>query len=371
MTLSASELGSRIAEARGRAGLTQDQLAREIGMDRSGLAKIETGARRVSALELSRIASGVNERVEWLLSDPVPAVISHRNMLEPGEPSPNIDAAVERFAYACEFVASQDQGLQETLSQLRHMEEPLTDDGMERLAERARTLIGVDQDEPLRELGSKLAEVGLLTWALTLGNDSADASSILLPQGALAVVNASLKPGRRRLALAHEFGHALLADDYSVDWRVDTGVDKREAAIDRFSRALLIPSASLSKLWTQWADRGDIRAAAVRTASHYRVDMTTLARRLKETGLLRDGDSALIRSTRTTKADIVEYNLVPADELESGYLSLEYVKAVLRIFRGEIIGEDRAIDLLLDTWPTEELPTLPKRNEMEIWEFVG
>lgn len=42
-------IGRRIADARGRAGLTQEELARAIGLDRSALAKIETGIRRVTA----------------------------------------------------------------------------------------------------------------------------------------------------------------------------------------------------------------------------------------------------------------------------------------------------------------------------------
>lgn len=371
MALDAFGLASKIAEARRRCGLTQEELAREVGLDRSAVAKIETGARRVSALELALIAAALNERVEWFLSEPVPAIVSHRNMLDPGQPSPAIDAAIERFARSCEFLAKEDAGMRKRLARLPRLEESFDSDGMERLAQQARRLLGVRPDEPLHELDFKLAQLGFLTWAVELGSDSADAGSVLLPEGGLAVVNASFDTGRRRLALAHEFGHALLADEYTVDWRVDAGQGAKEAAIDRFARALLIPAVAVEEGWTRWVAEHGVRAAAVRTASHFRVDMATLARRLKELGLLTDEDVALVRSTRTTKADILEHNLVPADELPPNHLSQEYEKAVLRVFRKEIVGEDRALDLLMDAWNSEDLPALPVRKEAEIWGFVG
>ena len=89
--LDAAAMGVRVAEARGRAGLTQAQLAAATSLDRSALAKIENGTRRVSALELARIADAVDERIEWFVTDAPPAVVSHRNMLEgraqPAQPS--------------------------------------------------------------------------------------------------------------------------------------------------------------------------------------------------------------------------------------------------------------------------------------------
>ena len=58
-------IGQRVAVARAEAGLTQAQLASAVGTDRSALAKIETGTRRVSALELLAIAGQLRRRVEW------------------------------------------------------------------------------------------------------------------------------------------------------------------------------------------------------------------------------------------------------------------------------------------------------------------
>ena len=156
-------------------------------------------------------------------------------------------------------------------------------------------------------------------FSVGLGVESADAATIVLRSGGIAVINGDLRLGRRRLALAHELGHFMITDDYSVDWRVADyqAADSRESLFDRFARALLLPEAGLQAEWNAHT-RGDydrMRTAAVRTASSYRVDMATLARRLLELDLINSGDAGKIRSIRATRADIVENGLVIGEEL--------------------------------------------------------
>jgi transcriptional regulator with XRE-family HTH domain len=55
--LTREELGRRIAEQRGRAGLTQDQLAAGVGLERTAISRIEKGRQGVDTLQLSAIAA--------------------------------------------------------------------------------------------------------------------------------------------------------------------------------------------------------------------------------------------------------------------------------------------------------------------------
>jgi transcriptional regulator with XRE-family HTH domain len=50
------QLGVRLREARDYLGLSQEEVARSLGIPRSALSNIETGQRRVDALELKRLA---------------------------------------------------------------------------------------------------------------------------------------------------------------------------------------------------------------------------------------------------------------------------------------------------------------------------
>jgi hypothetical protein len=111
--------------------------------------------------------------------------------------------------------------------------------------------------------------------------------------------------------------------------------------------------------------------AAIRMASSYRVDMSTLARRLLELKQIGQSEAQQIRTFRTTRADIVGYDLVTSQELESPALPRSYEQAVLRLYREETVSPARAVDLMLDTWDEGELLPLSPLPEQSIWTFVS
>ena len=191
----------------------------------------------------------------------------------------------------------------------------------------------------------------------------------------MAVVNGTRRFARRRLTLAHDIGHYLFADEYSVDWQVADGqADGREARIDRFARALLLPVKPLQASWAEFPEGKDLRKAAVATASQFQVGMTTLAQRLQETGMATTQQAAQVRDIRTTRADIVDFNLVVPpnpQELTSPELPRIYEQAVLNAYRKDIISAARATEFLLDTWDEADLPDLPPLPEDAIWSFVS
>jgi len=365
-------MGERIAAARGRAGLTQAELAAEVSLDRSALTKIENGSRRVSALELARIADALGERIEWFVTEPPKAIVSHRNVQEPGGKSPAIDRLIERVAWNVEFVIEHSDRLDQP--QLGGLSRPGTLDEAERAADRARSLLGLDEVQPFPGIADQLVEAGLLVFSFDLGPDAADAASILLAAGGVAAVNGNLHVGRRRLAAIHEFGHYLFADEYVVDWRVADSDDANawETRLDRFARAVLLPAHGLRQSWEALVSGGDdLRTVVVKIGSKFRVDMSTLARRLVELRIVPQDQAQRIRAVRTNRADIVEHNLVVGAELVAPGLPTPYERAVLRLYRQELVSAARAADLLFDTWEEDDLPALSQLPESAIWEFVS
>ncbi len=352
--------------------MTQAQLASEISLDRSALAKIENGSRRVSALELSQIADALGERIEWFLYETPPAIVSHRNLQDPGAASVSIDRLIERLARNVEFIQENDSAW--SLPALPQIDRPANPAEAEAAASKARTALGLDRTEPLYNAAETVSRLGLLVFSVDIGAETADAASILLERGAVALINGNIQIGRRRLAFAHELGHCLFADEYSVDWRVAEYDDSSawESRIDRFARALLLPRGGMDQAWRQFQERNeDLRTRAVKLASRYRVDMSTLARRLVELGHIDRTQADRVRQVRTTRADIVDLNLVTHDELAAPSTPRPYDEAVLRLFRAEMISSARAIDLLLDTWSEDDLPALAPLPENAIWQFVS
>jgi Zn-dependent peptidase ImmA (M78 family) len=239
---------------------------------------------------------------------------------------------------------------------------------------RAAARLDFDDAAPLLDLSAHAAGAGLLAFSIDLGDDAADGASILLERGGVAVINGHLHVGRRRLTLAHEVGHYFFADEFSVDWRVaePDGSNHWETRLDRFARALLLPAPGLKQAWAgQRQANDDLRTAAVRVASEFRVDMNTLARRLHELALVPRPEADRVRQVRTTKADIVELELLVQHELDPPDLARSYVESVLRLYRNETITSARATDLLLETWEESDLPELPKLPESAIWKFVS
>lgn len=359
-------IGERVAEARADSGLTQAQLAAAVGMARSALAKIENGTRRVSALELVAIAQELRRRVEWFVNPGPPSIVSYRAS-KSGLASKAIDEELDRIARDVDFVVSEVPELVDGQPDQQPL--PTSMSAADNLAEKARALLKVGNREPVLEISRLVTSIGLLPFVLPLG-DGADAGTVLLRAGGVSVINGDLRAGRRRLALAHELGHYLIADPYTTDWRIASSEsDALEARLDRFARALLLPEGDLRERWAQWFGSREetLRDAAVRAGSHYQVDMATLARRLEELGLVDGGQANGIRGVRTKKADIVEKNLVVPPEPEPVSLPRTYEQAVLRLYKNESITVSRALGLLLGTFDEEGLPDRPTVPGAEIW----
>lgn len=375
----AKTLGERIRDARKRADISQDDLGREVGLERTVVNKIEGGVRRVTALELSDIAAAVGVRMSSFFEDPIPALVAHRSNQGLDTTDSKIDALLAKYGNEVAFVAALDVdgldlGSADIITQA-HISRPSSNIEAEELAVKARALMALSAQGAVHHLSDVAASIGLLAFSCDIGKDSADAGTIILPRGGVCLVNSHMKVGRRRLALAHELGHYILADDYTVDWRVDNHVDNlvpMESRLDRFARALLLPGVDISRRWEDQVERYDVRSAAIRLASEFRVDMATLATRIKELGLA-DGDTvASVRKHRTSQADLIELNLyVPVEELQGTSVPRPFARAVLRLLRDERISRERALDLLQGTIDEADLPKTRDRRADEIWNFVS
>ncbi|WP_203986081.1 XRE family transcriptional regulator [Sphaerisporangium rufum] len=365
-------LGVRVREARERAGLKQGELARLVGLERTAVNKIESGIRKVSALELSDIAASLGVTMSSFFSEPIPALVSHRS----GQGLDTVDSKIDRLlagiAADVEFVAElAPEELALPGNGVAPSPPPRTSSDADALAVTARAMLGLADAEPVRDLVGKAAAIGLLIFSVDLGVDTADAGTILLRRGGVSLVNSHNKVGRRRLAAAHELGHYLIADEYTVDWRVaDRQGGDIETRLDRFARVLLLPEGGLRAAWTEYGAR-ELREVAVLLASRFRVDMATLARRLEELDLVDGEGAALIRGVTTTRADIVEFGLIVSVDLEGTSLPVSYQKAILRAFRDERISQERALELLRGTFTECDLPPRRKRRVDEIWKFVS
>jgi len=364
-----AELGSRVRETRLRKGLTQQELAELIHLERTAVNKIETGGRKVAALELADIATALGVRMASFFEEPLPAVVSHRSSQGLDTVDSQIDQVLQSIADDVQLVS----GLQPIQSHLPQQAWSVPHSGQEaeNIADRVRGVLSLDPVDPFLSISRRAAELGLLVFSKELGVDTAEGGTILLQEGGVSLINSSNKVGRRRLAAAHELAHFLTADEYTVDWRVASDSTQTESNFDRFARALLMPRKGVSQLWSEHADRSGLRTAAVVTAGTFHVDMSTLARRLDELGIVNSSQASDVRGVRTRGADMIEHDLHPGNELEGTSQPRAFQLAVIDLVRHERISRERALDLLWHTLADDDLPQPRTRGENEIRKYVS
>jgi transcriptional regulator with XRE-family HTH domain len=202
------EVGARIAAGRKARGLSQDDLAGQLGLDRTAITKIETGRRHINSLELVRLAEVLERPLESFVSDPPASIVSRRAAVAGQRDDANGDRAIEDVARDLAVLVSvRALAPMAAAGTLRAIRPEDTGPAVERSAIEARSLLGADARSPLHDLAEIVECVGLFPYSLRLGQASADGAYAEIEGLGVAVVNGELDPGRRRSTLAHELGH--------------------------------------------------------------------------------------------------------------------------------------------------------------------
>lgn len=314
-------LGERLREARTQRRLGQESLARTLGVERTAVAKLEAGQRRMSALELMRASDALRVPMSWIVNGPAAAMVSRRPA--------TTDAAIFDV----------DVRLQETWEQTSL----LTDDGHlkpatlpaglsmntpeEATAAAAdlRRHLGWSDDDPLGPMADVAAEVGLHVVVIDSSIDGA--SMTPRPGLGVAVLGGRTASGRRRFTCAHEIGHHVLGDEYTPAGSVGDSRDEREARIDTFAAALLLPPE---------ARTATDRQQMIRLAGRYRVSWSLAV------GACGRPDVG----PTPTRADFVTAGIEIPDDLRIGHRPLIWRQAVLAARDAHDLTDDATLHLM-------------------------
>jgi Zn-dependent peptidase ImmA (M78 family)/DNA-binding XRE family transcriptional regulator len=343
-------VGQRVAEARGQADLTQADLGREVGLDRTAIAKIESGARGVNALELAKLAAALHRPIEWFVREAPAAVVSRR--AEEDRASEEIDVRIDLFARDVELLL-EIHAIEPTSESEPHV--PATVGDAEALAREVRARLS-QPEGPLLNLIAETEELGLYVSSEDLGAHNADGAYVAIDGAGVTVVNGRQDAGRRRFTLAHELGHHTMADEFSTDWHLDASRDEREKLINAFAAHLLMPRSSILRDWTNAGGQEDPRPAAIRLATDYRVSWSALCGHLLNLDAITSSDMQALAARPPTRADLIELGTFVVEELAPPQVSPGLSRAILRAYKGGKLGASRAVELLRGTVDREELP---------------
>jgi Zn-dependent peptidase ImmA (M78 family)/DNA-binding XRE family transcriptional regulator len=344
-----ADVGRRIVEAREAVGLSQTELSLRAGIERTALSKAEKGTRGTSALELARVARTLDLPLEWFVTDSPVSVVSRRAAAE--GTSARLDQELD--------LAARDVELLRELGFLRGAggRVPSTlksHNQAELLALEFRSRYDLPPG-PIHDLASVVERADLMTFSVAAGAASDDGAYAAVDALGVAVINASMKPGRRRFTLAHELGHHLLADAFAVDLDLLGGPGGRESYINSFAVHLLLPRSAVTERWHQLGGTQDLRTAAIHLAVEFRVSWTALLGHLATLKLAPRPELRRQMKRVPRKAELLRLGLVVAEELAPGFTTPRFQVAAMSAYSSDAIGRSRLIELLRGAISDEDL----------------
>ncbi|WP_186626569.1 helix-turn-helix domain-containing protein [Rhodococcus sp. BP22] len=354
-------LGGRIKQAREDLNFTQDHLANRAGIDRTALTRIEKGDRKVSAVELVKLADVLATPLAWFVRDPLPMVVSRRSDAGPAhEVTALMDRQLELFAG--DVASLLDSGVITAAADRPQWRTPKTHPEAENIARQVRAHLGVGTD-PLLGLPGIAERLGLFSCSLGLGEGGADGAMVeVADHVAVAVVDGDTKIGRRRMSLAHELGHWLFGDAF------DSGVGDAERMINSFAAHLLAPRAGINRIWREHP--GDtVRDKAVRVASTFGMSWSAVIFHLRNLNFIDQDEYRTLEGRNPVNGEFAKLGLtLSTDELRPPSLSPALTAAIMAAYIDRRMTGPRAVELLRDALTEEDLP---ERREETAEDFAS
>jgi Zn-dependent peptidase ImmA (M78 family)/transcriptional regulator with XRE-family HTH domain len=301
-TIDPKVLGRRLQEARKARGLTQQDVAKDLGIARTTVTAIEQGERRVRPEEIIRLARLYGREVsEFVRQREVAeefAVQFRTAVAQARGHQTELSLAVQEFQQLCEDYLELEQMCDAPLT--RAYSPPYSIEGIspeeaaEDVASAERNRLGLG-DGPILRLRETLEnDVGLRIFYPELPSPIAGMFSYTERLGGCVAINAVHPEDRQRWSLGHEYSHFLtnrFRPEISV-MLVYERVPASERFADTFAAAFLMPSNGLKRRFHELSRlrKGKITPAELcRLAHYYFVSMEALTRRLETLHLLPSG----------------------------------------------------------------------------------
>ncbi|MFD4502605.1 helix-turn-helix domain-containing protein [Streptomyces sp. NPDC058457] len=352
-----AEVGERIAEARLAAGLSQGELASRVDLERTAVVRIESGDRRITALELFRLSEALGVPLAHLVSRPPAPLVSRRSALDETADDASraryrLDTRLEEHARHAQWLIA--HGFLSPPELDPPLKRSASDADPVALAEAGRRALGTPSG-PLGALADVVERLGLY---LTVVDETSEGASLLLDGYGVAVISGQAAPGRRRWTAAHELGHHLLQDEYHSDAGVAAGRDECEQVIDRFTEEFMLPAADVVNAWGRVDEGHAPRAVMLDLAASYRMSWSAVVRRARHLELLDRAEAQRQQADTPVRGDfLAAHGSQPVPDLEIGATGTEWRKAALSAWAQGAITAPRTVELLYGAVAEDELPS--------------
>jgi Zn-dependent peptidase ImmA (M78 family) len=319
------------------------------------IVKIESGNRRIDAMELVRLSSALQVPVDFLLRSTPPVlsrrigVVTDEADTEVARESRRLDLALVAWLHEVQQLVELGVLLPRPLLKAKAPVESQT--AARELALWVRKQLGMDLEaiDSLAELCERAGQYVLVT------DVPGEGASVVEGDVAVAVVSLEGDPGRRRATAAHELGHLVIGDEYSSDLGVHASRADREVLLDAFAAELLLPSRVLTE--ERGASEAISRDQLIGLAARYRTSWSLAIRQAAHAGVLspqarRDWG----RSTPTRSEFMEAVGWAPQADLEAIRVPPRYAHAVMEAWRRGLLTATRTVELMHGQITAADLP---------------
>jgi Zn-dependent peptidase ImmA (M78 family)/transcriptional regulator with XRE-family HTH domain len=256
MAVSPQEMGRRLRAARESCGLTQEDVARRLGISRPTVAQIELGNRAVTTIELDKLAYLFGRDIQEFLAEDFeeedalavlfraePEIAHHedvadrlRSCIALGREVTNLEVLLgidRELAGAVSYQVSAPRSRWDAIQQ------------GERAAEQERRRLGLGW-APCPPLPELLETQGVRTGVVDLPEEISGITISNQRVGLFIVANRQHAPARRRFSFAHEYAHVLF--DRRLKGIVTRASDRDElieVRANAFAAAFLMPQEGI------------------------------------------------------------------------------------------------------------------------------
>jgi len=247
-------IGKRLRESRLAAGISQEELARQLKISRSRYSDIENGKKSISVDELYRFADFYGRSIEFFFkSEEHQKEEPFRVLCRAVSRNMDLSKTISKFERLCTNLAQLEKILNiepEIETQDYHYTLTSAQYYARYYAERERKLLGLGE-EPVKNLAEILTERrGIKIFVLPLPKEISGMFTYSHSIGGCILINQRHHSGRQLFSLAHEYGHFLFHKKKMafVDY-LNAKPNRDERFVDLFAAEFLMPESAVKKMF--------------------------------------------------------------------------------------------------------------------------
>jgi Zn-dependent peptidase ImmA (M78 family)/DNA-binding XRE family transcriptional regulator len=356
--LSSEHLLERLRRARTDLGLSQEEVAEQLGMARTTLIAIEGGQRPLRPEELVQLAELYGERIENLLrAEPAPRPLAAQFRTQASrlpEEEELRAASLELQRLAEDYVALEqllEAPLPVRYPPARALPEGRLDREAELIAEEERLRLGLGNG-PLPHLREILeTEVGLRVFSVPLPSRIAGLFAFDDELGACVAINSGHRWERQRWSLAHEYAHFLTRRDkpeITVSLIHYRRVPAGERFADHFARHLLMPGRGLERKWHSLGESGTVPTVAtlLTQADWWGVSVQAFALTMEQRRLIRPGTYDALQAQGLAVDEARSSLALPEHKPDDQIIGRRMRALAVSAYAGGLVSEERLAELL-------------------------